>query len=91
MLVQCPKSALQYPSVSVRENSRKLTIREAVFAPAETIPVTEAAGRICASQTVACPPAIPIAISGEIISSEMIEEFQKFGIQEVSVVKEEPL
>lgn len=91
MLVQCPKSALPYPSVSVRENSRKLTIREAVFAPAETIPVTEAAGRICASQTVACPPAIPIAISGEIISSEMIEEFQKFGIQEVSVVKEEPL
>lgn len=65
---------------------RVLTIREAVFSPSEEIPVMEAEGRICAAETVACPPAIPIAVSGERINREMIQQFQAYGIKRISVV-----
>ena len=62
-------------------------IREAAFAEAEEIPVTEAEGRICASVKVPCPPAVPIAVSGEVIDRECIELFRAYGIKTVLVVK----
>lgn len=65
---------------------RCMTIREAALAGSEKIPVEQAAGRICAAEMVTCPPAVPIAICGEVISEEMIWEFKKFDIKEVSVV-----
>ena len=64
-----------------------LAIREAAFAMAEEIPVDEAEGRICASVKVPCPPAIPIAVSGEIIDRECMELFRAYGIKKVLVVK----
>ena len=66
---------------------RRMSIREAVFAASETIPVTESEGRILAQETVSCPPAIPIAVSGEQISREMIGAFQEYGILHISVVR----
>ena len=62
-------------------------IREAAFAPAEEIPVEKAEGRICASVRVPCPPAVPIAVSGEIIDRSCIEIFRAYGIKTVLVVK----
>ena len=47
-----------------------VSIRQALFSPHETIPVSEGLGRICASPTVSCPPAIPIAVSGEVNGKE---------------------
>ena len=64
-----------------------LAIREAAFAMAEEIPVDEAEGRICASVKVPCPPAIPIAVSGEVIDRECMELFRAYGIKKVLVVK----
>ena len=66
---------------------RAMSIREAVFSPSETVSVSESEGRICASPTVSCPPAVPIAISGEVISSECVRAFLRYGITRVSVVK----
>lgn len=66
---------------------RRMTIREAVFAESETVSVSDAEGRILAQETVSCPPAIPIAVSGEEISRSMIRVFEEYGIQNVSVVK----
>lgn len=66
---------------------RALSLREAVFSAGEWVAVKQAEGRICAAETVSCPPAIPIAVSGEKISAEMIQEFLNAGIQEVFVVK----
>ena len=81
---------------SVRGNSlppsfprptRALSIREAVFASSETVEVEKAEGRICASPTVSCPPAVPVVMSGEIISREAIELMRYYGTQRVEVVK----
>lgn len=65
-----------------------LSVRQALFAPHETVSVMQAKGRICGTPAVSCPPAIPIAVSGERIGSEAVELFRHYGITEVDVVKE---
>lgn len=64
-----------------------MSIREAAFAPSEEISADSAAGRICASVKVPCPPAIPIAVSGELIGKEHTELFKAYGIRSVLVVR----
>ena len=68
--------------------ARMLTIREALFAPQETIPSTAAAGRIAAAPTAVCPPAIPPVMPGEIITDAAIDVLLRYGITQVSVIKE---
>ena len=63
------------------------TIRQALFAPHEVIPAEEALGRICGAPTVACPPAIPIAVSGERIGEEALVLFRHYGVEIVDVLK----
>ena len=65
-----------------------MSIREAVFSPHRTVPAAEAAGRVCGQTTVSCPPAIPIAVSGERITEEVVPLFLAYGIEELSVVAE---
>ena len=64
-----------------------MSVREAFFRPHEVIPVSEALDRICGAPAVSCPPAIPIAVSGERIGREAIELFEYYGINEADVVK----
>ncbi len=65
-----------------------LSIREAIFADSETVPASLAEGRILCEPGVSCPPAIPIAISGERLTQASVRLFEYYGIKEVSVVKE---
>ncbi|MGN0465097.1 MAG: aminotransferase class I/II-fold pyridoxal phosphate-dependent enzyme [Lachnospiraceae bacterium] len=62
------------------------SIREAIFSASETIEVKEALGRICATPTVTCPPAIPIAVAGEKIGEQAIKLFEYYGISKVDVI-----
>ena len=66
---------------------RKMNIREAIFSQWEEVDCEDAVGRICASPCVSCPPAIPIAASGEEITAEMAELFKAYGIEKIEVVK----
>lgn len=61
--------------------------RDALLSPNEIIPVSLAQGRICGAATVGCPPAVPIAVSGEIIDQEAIQAFAYYGMTTCSVVK----
>ena len=76
------------PLLNRTETEQVLSIREAVMRPHEGLPVQEALGRICAAPTVACPPAIPIVISGERIGPEEIRLLQHYGIPAIEVVAE---
>ena len=67
---------------------QEMSIREAMLRPQERVPAEKALGRICGSPTVACPPAIPIAVSGEEIGPEAAALFQRYGVESVEVVKE---
>ena len=67
---------------------RVLSVREALFAPQETVPAEESLGRICGAPTVSCPPAVPIAVSGERIGREAAALFSYYGVQLVDILKE---
>ncbi len=67
---------------------RRMGIREAIFSQWEEVDCEKAVGRICASPCVSCPPAIPIAASGEEITTEMVGLFQAYGIKKIAVIKE---
>ncbi len=70
----------------VLHNQQVLSLRQAIFADHETLPVARSVGRLCASPLVSCPPAIPIVISGELISVEALALFEKYHITHVEVV-----
>ena len=67
---------------------QEMSIREAMLRPQERVPAEKALGRICGSPTVACPPAIPIAVSGERIGPEAAALFRRYGVESVEVVRE---
>ena len=67
---------------------RVCSIREAILAPSETIPVKQAYGRICASPSVSCPPAVPVAVSGELLTKEILNAMKWYGITEIDVIKQ---
>lgn len=71
---------------SVTCSECRMSIRDAMFAKRKLVAVSEAVGKICASPTVSCPPAVPIAVSGELITQEMIVLFEKYNIKYVEVV-----
>ena len=74
-------------TISFVFGERVMTIREAIFSECEEINIENAVSRFCASPTVSCPPAIPIAVSGEKITDEHIELFKKYKIEKILVVK----
>lgn len=69
------------------KGSQVVSIRQALFAPHETICVSKALGRICGAPTVSCPPAIPVAVSGERIGQEALALLKRYHIQTVDVLK----
>jgi len=86
------KNVKKYPPSESRFTmslpQKAMSIREAVFSPQEEIPVECAEGRVCASVKVPCPPAIPIVASGEVVNSESIVLFKKYGIKSIIAVKD---
>ena len=49
--------------------------------------VDDAKGRVLATASVGCPPAIPIAVAGEMIGEHEIEVFKYYGYKTLTVVK----
>ena len=72
---------------SVKPHERVVSIRQAMLSPKENISVDSAEGRICATPTVSCPPAVPIVVSGERITKEDIDLFKYYGVYTVSVTR----
>ena len=76
------KGALPTPAIG----KQIITPRQAAFCPCETVPVADSLGRILASPSVGCPPAVPIIICGEQIDQHTIECFQYYGIETCCVI-----
>lgn len=75
------------PEFRFSQPETPLTPRQAAFAPAEWVDIENARGRILAEPSVGCPPAVPIAVTGEKITAEMIPVFAYYGIPRIRVVK----
>ena len=67
---------------------RVMRVREALLSPAETVLVSESVGRILASPSVSCPPAVPVVVCGERIDEAAVRAFTYYGIDSCRVVKE---
>ena len=70
-----------------QQAAQRCTIRQAVLGAQVRVPVHKALGRVCAMPTVSCPPAIPVAVSGEEITPAAIALMQRYGIEELSVLR----
>ncbi|MBQ9778941.1 MAG: amino acid decarboxylase [Clostridia bacterium] len=64
------------------------SIRTALLSPAETVDLQNAIGRICATPSVSCPPAVPIVMSGERVTKQHVLLCQRYGIDALRVIKE---
>ena len=90
------EQALGFASVPPKEHvflpqargEQAMPLRQALFAPQETVAAEASLGRICGAPTVSCPPAVPIAVSGERIGPEALTLFTHYGVRWVDVVKE---
>ena len=88
VLLSVPRrNAIDTAPPAVFKAERAMTPREAILSPAERISVDEAEGRILADVTVGCPPAVPIVVSGEAITKEIISVFKYYGVSDCVVVK----
>ena len=82
------KSPLEEKCPHFTQGKQMLSIREAMLAATELVPVADCVGRILAVPTVGCPPAVPILVCGEQIDQNAIACFAYYGIDRCCVVKE---
>ena len=65
----------------------KMPIREAYFSDYESVASDMAEGRICARTALSCTPSIPIIVSGELVTKDIIKILKKYSIFMVDVIK----
>ncbi|MBQ2758609.1 MAG: amino acid decarboxylase [Clostridia bacterium] len=71
----------------IPESTKGMSMKDALFAACVYLPVGECEGKILASPCVSCPPAVPVAVCGDIISKATIECFKYYNIDTLWVVK----
>jgi arginine/lysine/ornithine decarboxylase len=80
------KKPIERAPLRILPVQRAMSIREATFCMREKIKVADAAQRVCADSCLSCPPCVPVAVSGERITSDTVELLKYYGIDEISVV-----
>ena len=74
------------PALAKSENA--LRIAYALLWPSETVAIEDSVGRILASPSVSCPPAVPIIMCGERINMAAVQAFRYYGVEKLRVVIE---
>ncbi len=62
------------------------SLRQALLAPSRTLPTGDCLGKVLAQATVACPPAIPVVVCGEVIDEAAIACLAYYGIDTCRVL-----
>ena len=75
---------IKYPVIKPR---KELHLREAVFRKQKSVPVSQAAGKICGGIQTPCPPCIPVVMPGERIDKETAEALKLYGVKTISVLE----
>ena len=65
---------------------KKMSIRGALLSKHIYVSVKDAVGRVCGEPSVSCPPAVPIAVCGEVITESMCRVFEAYNIERIAVV-----
>lgn len=64
----------------------RMGIRQAAFSASHMVETDKALGRICALTVTSCQPSVPVAVSGEEITEEVIKILKRYGISHVNVI-----
>lgn len=80
-----PLESVRFP---VTEPERRLTIRQALLAQRKRLPLTQCLGRVLAEVAVSCPPAIPVAVCGEVLDETALKKMAYYGITHCDVVEQ---
>ncbi|MBR2029080.1 MAG: aminotransferase class V-fold PLP-dependent enzyme [Oscillospiraceae bacterium] len=82
-----PKKAVTEVPPKFSSPQTVMSVRRAAFSECEKVAAEDAEGRILASATVGCPPAVPVVVCGEKIDKAAVECFKYYGIDSCWVVK----
>ena len=64
---------------------RAMSVRDAIFSPSVELDVEMCEGRVLATAGVSCPPAVPVAVCGEVIDRAVIDCLLYYGIKKCRV------
>ena len=67
---------------------RRVSIRQALLGPRQTLPLEQCLGRVLAEAAVSCPPAIPVAVCGEVLDETALARMGYYGITACDVMIE---
>ena len=81
-----PKSPIKDSPPKLMKAERVMSIRDAALSAADILPIDQCEGRILAAATVGCPPAVPVAIAGELLDEEAAKAFRYYGIEKIKTV-----
>ena len=60
--------------------------REALLSPAEDCAVEQCVGRVLATPAISCPPAVPVAVCGEVLNQQAVDLLTYYGITRCRVI-----
>ncbi len=80
--------SINEPTPEIPKPTAALSIREAILGESERIKAESSIGRVLAQFNIACPPAVPIAVCGEVIDEKAIECFKYYETEYVKVIKD---
>ena len=82
------KEPITFTPPTPTKAERVLRISYALLWPSETVAIEDSIGRILASPSVSCPPAVPIVMCGERIDEAAVRAFRYYGVEKIRVVIE---
>ncbi len=77
---------ITYTAPMLKPLKSAMTPRQAIMSKNRLVDIDEALGCILAAPSVSCPPAVPIAVCGEVIDENAIELFRYYGIDKIRIV-----
>lgn len=80
------KEAIVTPCPKTNRLKKAVGIREALFSSSTEIDAKDAYGKILASYSVSCPPAVPVAVCGEVLDENTIKAFEYYGIEKIRII-----
>lgn len=66
---------------------KRVSLRDALLASQENLPIEQAAGRVAAQVKSPCPPGIPLVMPGEYLQNDCIQTLKSYGITTINVLK----
>lgn len=87
LLSECEPLPPEAPPPLPEAPEQAVPMRRGALSSWEMVKLSEAEGRICGPVQVPCPPAVPIAVSGERLNREWLALMGFYGIDAVAVMK----